>query len=577
MTFQNAMLFNPPNHIVHIHAQTLLKDFHNTLLDMMVADANAVLDASGNPMIIPRSTRSDVTDTTALDAYLVTLSLQHSACNTPRHPSLTATSPTAAVASVADSSIPIHVEAVVRGEPLAPTSLADSGSSMDVVSALDPLVPPSCPRMVRQVSDSECSVASASQAIYSHVNTPMSTCSSMPSSTFSFDFGGASSTPGEDHDHLHREYRKRSISHTYSDDGLGSDLLPLVRSDSLDSGISGSVAFDRQVRRRDSMDSMCSTTTADIMSQQDPDAYLRPFSFYPRGLTSSSSYTVLQEAQQGGDDNSGGCFSAQSFNRGFHVRPFDRAGFQGGRNAMNLVHELSKCVQRLKDDLFVIKFASPSQVSSPVAASAPVTLTTEGVNTDGEFPVPTAAPVHAPVKRHRGRAAVYIKKAGPKCKPSERIPESCLALVSSLVPDTSDPDPPMSNSFVNSRHTLLEMCQYRHYQFDSLRRAKHSSLMLIYHLQNPSARCTRVICCQCHEVIRNIRWHCDQCPNYDVCNACNQAQTESLTVVDDKTLKGSSVGATGTRLAKDIKVKKAQEEELLKHTHPMTPYRVSYV
>lgn len=569
MTFQNAMLFNPANHIVHIHAQTLLRDFHNTLVDMMVTDTNGVVDASGNPMVIPRSSRSDVTDTTALDAYLVTLSLQPSACNTPRVPSVAvATSPSAS-AVAQDSSIPIHVEAVVRGEPLT------ASSSMDV--AVDSLLHPSCPKIVRHVSDSESTDTAAATMVYSHVHTPLSTSSSVPSSAFSFDFGI------DDHEqHASREYRKRSISHTYSDDGLGMDLLPLVRTDSLDSSYSTGLAFDRSVRRRDSLDSMCSSTVD--MSQHDPDAYVRPFSFYPtRGMTSSSSYHVLQEAVEGSNgigaaggvssssSSSGGLFSAQGFNRAFEPKPFDKFGFQGGRNAMNLVHELSKCVQRLKDDLFVIKFASPSQVSSPVAAASTVTTT---ATTDGEFPVPTAAP--APVKRHRGRAAVYIKKAGPKVKPSERIPSSCLALVSSLVPDTSDPDPLMSNAFVNSRHTLLEMSQYRHYQFDSLRRAKHSSLMLIYHLQNPTARCTRVICCQCHEVIRNIRWHCDQCPNYDVCNACNQAQTDALTVVDDKIVKHGGVGAIGTRLAKDIKVKKAQEEDLLKHTHPMTPYRVSY-
>lgn len=56
------------------------------------------------------------------------------------------------------------------------------------------------------------------------------------------------------------------------------------------------------------------------------------------------------------------------------------------------------------------------------------------------------------------------------------------------VADTSDPDEALSrNGFVDSRHTFLEVCQFRHYQFDTLRNAKHSSAQIIHHLHRPTS------------------------------------------------------------------------------------------
>ena len=80
----------------------------------------------------------------------------------------------------------------------------------------------------------------------------------------------------------------------------------------------------------------------------------------------------------------------------------------------------------------------------------------------------------------------------------------------------------LSCSLLDSRHTFLEMCQFWHYQFDSLRRAKHSSIMLLYHLHNPKVDSLRILCSHCSREIRRVRWHCSTCVDYNICRECER-------------------------------------------------------
>merc|ERR1719393_61368 len=48
-----------------------------------------------------------------------------------------------------------------------------------------------------------------------------------------------------------------------------------------------------------------------------------------------------------------------------------------------------------------------------------------------------------------------------------------------------DPDDQMESEFFDTRQQFLNLCQGNHYQFDSLRRAKHTSMMALYHIHNP--------------------------------------------------------------------------------------------
>jgi len=59
----------------------------------------------------------------------------------------------------------------------------------------------------------------------------------------------------------------------------------------------------------------------------------------------------------------------------------------------------------------------------------------------------------------------------------------------------------------DARSCLLEFSQYRNFQFDTIRRAKYSTALLLYYLKNPSAPGLIPTCTSCQRDIINVRWH----------------------------------------------------------------------
>ncbi|CAI0442024.1 unnamed protein product [Linum tenue] len=89
--------------------------------------------------------------------------------------------------------------------------------------------------------------------------------------------------------------------------------------------------------------------------------------------------------------------------------------------------------------------------------------------------------------------------------------------------DTKDRDEILESEFFDTRQAFLSLCQGNHYQYDTLRRAKHSSMMVLYHLHNPTAPAFVTTCNVCHlDIETGQGWRCEVCPEYDVCNSCYQ-------------------------------------------------------
>ncbi|KAL6873634.1 hypothetical protein ACP4OV_013716 [Aristida adscensionis] len=88
--------------------------------------------------------------------------------------------------------------------------------------------------------------------------------------------------------------------------------------------------------------------------------------------------------------------------------------------------------------------------------------------------------------------------------------------------DTKDRDDIIESEFFDNRQTFLSLCQGNHYQYDTLRHAKHSSMMVLYHLHNPSAAAFVTTCNICMNDIQTDQgWRCKEC-DYDECSTCYQ-------------------------------------------------------
>jgi len=85
--------------------------------------------------------------------------------------------------------------------------------------------------------------------------------------------------------------------------------------------------------------------------------------------------------------------------------------------------------------------------------------------------------------------------------------------------------------FLNNRQAFLNLCRGNHYQFDEIRRAKHTSMMVLWHLHNRNEPKFVQQCVHCNrEILSGTRYHCSICSDYDLCEKCYK---------DPKTNRGS--------------------------------------
>lgn len=120
--------------------------------------------------------------------------------------------------------------------------------------------------------------------------------------------------------------------------------------------------------------------------------------------------------------------------------------------------------------------------------------------------------------------------------------ETTTAITTTSIGSTVEEDPQFESDMFENRLLFLNYCQSNNCQFDELRRAKHSTMMILYQLHNPSEpkfvqRCAGCAC----DIVTGNRFHCNICPNYDLCQSCHgaillpQSKRKGSTLSHDRT------------------------------------------
>merc|ERR1719209_412022 len=120
----------------------------------------------------------------------------------------------------------------------------------------------------------------------------------------------------------------------------------------------------------------------------------------------------------------------------------------------------------------------------------------------------------------------------------------------STVSGTSDdPDPLMhvqgdKCDLMDGRDAFLTMCRDRHLEFSTLRRAKFSTLTMLYELQTQDQDKFEYNCNHCSKWVET-RYHCTVCEDFDLCVSCyrRNGHQHMMKMIEGGTLDGPATSA----------------------------------
>lgn len=86
-----------------------------------------------------------------------------------------------------------------------------------------------------------------------------------------------------------------------------------------------------------------------------------------------------------------------------------------------------------------------------------------------------------------------------------------------------DPDPLVNCDLMDGRDAFLTMARDRHYEFSSTRRARFSTLCMLYELHNQGQDKFVYTCNTCKSHVET-RYHCTVCDDFDLCVPCHEKE-----------------------------------------------------
>lgn len=92
-----------------------------------------------------------------------------------------------------------------------------------------------------------------------------------------------------------------------------------------------------------------------------------------------------------------------------------------------------------------------------------------------------------------------------------------------LLQPIQDPDPLINCDLMDGRDAFLTMARDRHYEFSSTRRARYSTLCMLYELHNQGQDKFVYTCNSCKAHVET-RYHCTVCDDFDLCVPCYEKE-----------------------------------------------------
>lgn len=163
----------------------------------------------------------------------------------------------------------------------------------------------------------------------------------------------------------------------------------------------------------------------------------------------------------------------------------------------------------------------PQEIKIIESDTLPSSETTQVVSTEDALTIHQHVSDNPNKEYTEGHTESAKKRALDDVLPAIKMHFSGITNSTDKVNDTTDDDPPMESEMFESRQQFLNYCQSAHCQFDELRRAKHSTVMVLFQLHNPSAPKFLQQCGACYrDITHGIRHHCNDCSNFDLCEDC---------------------------------------------------------